>query len=189
MAVFPPLQLLMFSGKGGVGKTTLACGCARQLAQTFPSESLMLVSTDPAHSLGDVLHMAVDHSPKPMADRPNVLVCALDAGTLLAQFRASYGPVLELLVERGSFVEGDDLSPLWDLGWPGLDELMALLEIQRLLRAGEVSRVVVDMAPSGHTLNLFALMDFLETLLSLAGFIPGKAPLHDSHPVWQLQSR
>jgi arsenite-transporting ATPase len=73
--------------------------------------------------------------------------------------------VLELLVERGSFVEGDDLGPVWDMGWPGLDELMALLEIQRILRDREADRVVVDMAPSGHTLSLFALMDFLDTLL------------------------
>jgi hypothetical protein len=68
-------------------------------------------------------------------------------------------------VERGSFVAGEDLGPFWEMGWPGLDELMALLEIQRILRDREADRVVVDMAPSGHTLTLFALMDFLDTLL------------------------
>jgi arsenite-transporting ATPase len=50
---------------------------------------------------------------------------------LLDQFRQDYGDLLELLVERGSFVEGDDLNPVWDMGWPGLDELMALLEIEK----------------------------------------------------------
>lgn len=160
------LDLVMFSGKGGVGKTTLACGSARALAHQQPQRSIMLVSTDPAHSLGDVLHMAVGHTPAPVADLPNLQVRALDAPTLLDQFRADYGTVLELLVERGSFIEGDDLNPVWDMGWPGLDELMALLEIQRLLRQQVVQQVVVDMAPSGHTLNLFGLMDFLDTLLS-----------------------
>ncbi|WP_228037455.1 ArsA family ATPase [Nodosilinea sp. LEGE 06152] len=105
----------------------------------------------------------------PLPDRPNLRVRALDAAALLEQFRADYGTVLELLVERGSFVEGDDLSPVWDMGWPGLDELMALLEIQRILRDREADRVVVDMAPSGHTLSLFALMDFLDTLLAALG--------------------
>ena len=159
-------QLVMVSGKGGVGKTTLSCGLARQLAQQHPQETVMLLSTDPAHSLGDVLDTPVNNEPTALADLPNLRVRALDAAALLEQFRQDYGPLLELLVERGSFVQGDDLSPVWDMGWPGLDELMALLEIQKILREKEADRVMVDMAPSGHTLSLFALMDFLDTLLN-----------------------
>ncbi|PSN10301.1 arsenic transporter, partial [filamentous cyanobacterium CCP5] len=159
----------MVSGKGGVGKTTLSCGFARQLARQHPDETVLLLSTDPAHSLGDVLQIPVDNTPAALRDLPNLQMRALDAAALLEQFRADYGTVLELLVERGSFVEGDDLSPVWDMGWPGLDELMALLEIQRILRDREADRVVVDMAPSGHTLSLFALMDFLDTLLAALG--------------------
>ena len=169
MLTSSPHQLFMFSGKGGVGKTTLSCGFARQLAQQHPDETVLLLSTDPAHSLGDVLLLAVDNTPTPLPDLANVQVRALDAAALLEQFRTDFGNVLELLVERGSFVEGDDLSPVWDMGWPGLDELMALLEIQRILRDREADRVVVDMAPSGHTLSLFALMDFLDTLLDSLG--------------------
>ena len=159
-------QLVMVSGKGGVGKTTLACALARQLAQQQLQETIMLLSTDPAHSLGDVLNVAVDNIPTPLSDTPNLQVRALDARALLDQFRQHYGPVLELLVERGSFVQGDDLNPVWDMGWPGLDELMALLEIEKILREGKADRVIVDMAPSGHTLSLFHLMDFLDTLLN-----------------------
>lgn len=159
-------QLCMVSGKGGVGKTTLSCGFARQLGQKRPQEAILLLSTDPAHSLGDVLQIPVDNTPTALADVPNVRVRALDAELLLTEFRAEYGGILELLVERGSFVAGEDLGPFWEMGWPGLDELMALLEIQRILRDHEADRVVVDMAPSGHTLTLFALMDFLDTLLA-----------------------
>jgi arsenite/tail-anchored protein-transporting ATPase len=166
MNVFDHLRLALFSGKGGVGKTTLSCGFARRWAQQFPAERILLLSTDPAHSLGDVLRMEVGDRPQPMADLPNLRVRSLDADALLNAFRAEYGKVLELLVERGSFVQGEDLSPVWDLSWPGLDELMGILEIQRLLRDGDVDRIVVDMAPSGHTLNLFGLMDFLDNLLS-----------------------
>ncbi|MBW4661606.1 MAG: ArsA family ATPase [Drouetiella hepatica Uher 2000/2452] len=162
---FDPLRLALFSGKGGVGKTTLSCGFARRWAQRFPTEQVLLLSTDPAHSLGDVLQIAVGDVPQAMSDLPNLQVRSLDAQALLQAFKADYGKVLEILVERGSFVEGEDLSPIWDLSWPGLDELMGILEIQRLLREQVADRVVVDMAPSGHTLNLFGLMDFLDGFL------------------------
>ena len=153
-----------------MGKTTLSCGFARCLAQAFPEERILLLSTDPAHSLGDVLQVPVtaDATPLPLGTnqtRSNLSVQALDARSLLQQFKARYGDTLELLLERGSFVEAADLGPVWDLNWPGLDELMGILEIQRLLREGEADRVVVDMAPSGHSLNLFALMDFLDRFL------------------------
>lgn len=166
MHQYDSLQLALFSGKGGVGKTTLSCGFARRWAKQFPEQHILLVSTDPAHSLGDVLQVAVSNTPGALADLPNLQVRSLDAAALLQDFKARYGHVLELLVERGSFVQGEDLTPVWDLSWPGLDELMGVLEIQRLLREGEADRVVVDMAPSGHTLNLFKLMDFLDELLA-----------------------
>lgn len=160
------LKLAMFSGKGGVGKTTLSCAFARYWAQTYPHQRILLLSTDPAHSLGDVLQIAVDDIAHPAPDLPNLHIRALDAERLLRTFRKNYGKVLELLVERGSFIQGEDLAPIWDLNWPGLDELMGILEIQRILHGGEVDRVVVDMAPSGHTLNLLELMDFLEQFLN-----------------------
>jgi arsenite/tail-anchored protein-transporting ATPase len=166
MHQYDSLQLALFSGKGGVGKTTLSCAFARSWAKQFPEQSILLVSTDPAHSLGDVLQVPVSNTAQVVDDSPNLQVRSLDAAALLQDFKARYGKVLELLVERGSFVSGEDLTPVWDLSWPGLDELMAILEIQRLLQAGEAVRVVVDMAPSGHTLNLFKLMDFLDELLA-----------------------
>ncbi|HIK41059.1 ArsA family ATPase [Thermoleptolyngbya sp. M55_K2018_002] len=166
MYPFDSVHLLMVSGKGGVGKTTLSCAIARRWGHEFPQERVLLISTDPAHSLGDVLLTEVTDEARSLADLPNVQTRALDAAALLTEFKARYGSVLELLVERGSFVEGADLSPVWDLGFPGLDELMSLLEIQRILEDGESDRIVVDMAPSGHTLNLFGLMDFLDQFLA-----------------------
>ena len=154
MVKYDSLHLAMFSGKGGVGKTTIACGFARRWARLFPNEQILLISTDPAHSLGDVLQTKVQDNALPLPDLPNLSVRALDAKELLLEFKAKNGKFLEVLVERGSFVEGEDLTPVWDLDWPGLDEVMGLLEIQRLLTEKVVDRVVVDMAPSGHTLNL-----------------------------------
>jgi arsenite-transporting ATPase len=159
------LRLAMFSGKGGVGKTTIACGFARRWAKQFPGEKILLLSTDPAHSLGDVLQMEVTDTATPIADLPNLQVRSLSAEYLLAEFRSEHGEDLELLVERGSFIAGSDLQPVWDMGWPGLDELLGLMEIQRLLTQKQADRLVVDMAPSGHTLNLFGLSDFLDVLI------------------------
>jgi arsenite-transporting ATPase len=156
----------MFSGKGGVGKTTLSCSFARYWARRFPEEKIRLISTDPAHSLGDVLLSEVTDIPSSLADLPNLSIQALDAQKLLLEFKAKYSNFLELLVERGSLADGDDLAPVWDLDWPGLNELMGLLEIQRLLAEKEVDRVIVDMAPSGHTLNLLRLKDFLDVILN-----------------------
>jgi arsenite-transporting ATPase len=166
LMLYDSLHLTMFSGKGGVGKTTLACGFARRWANLFPHEKIFLISTDPAHSLGDVLQMKVENSASPLPDLPNLSVRALDAKELLLEFKAKYGKFLEILVERGSFVEGEDLTPVWDLDWPGLDEIMGLLEIQRLLNEKVCDRIVVDMAPSGHTLNLLGIKDFLEVVLN-----------------------
>ncbi len=163
---FDSLHLAMFSGKGGVGKSTLSSGFARRWAQQFPNERILLMSTDPAHSLGDVMQIEVSNTARSIEDLPNLSVRALDAALLLKDFKADYGAILELLVERGSFVEKSDISSVWDLGWSGLDELMGILEIQRLLRDQVVDRIVVDMAPTGHTLALFNLMDFLEEFLS-----------------------
>ncbi|MBE7386002.1 MAG: ArsA family ATPase [Leptolyngbya sp. SIO1E4] len=159
-------QLTLVSGKGGVGKTTYACAIALSYALQHPDEQVLLLSTDPAHSLGDVLLLPVDDDERSHPDASNLQVRALDADRLLQTFKSRYGQVLETLVERGSFVEDDDLSPIWDMDWPGLNELMGLLEIQRLLRVGAADRVVVDMAPSGHTLNLLGLTDFLDIFLA-----------------------
>lgn len=160
-------RLLLFSGKGGVGKTTLTCALARQLAQVDPQRRLLLMSTDPAHSLGDVLQISVTDVAQPLPDRPNLQVRALQAEILLRSFRQTYGPALELIAERGSWFGREDLLPIWDLAWPGVDELMAILEVNRLLAGEEVDTVILDTAPTGHTLRLLELPDFLDNLLAV----------------------
>ncbi|MFM6280372.1 MAG: ArsA family ATPase [Dolichospermum sp.] len=166
MNQYDSFHLIMFSGKGGVGKTTNSCTFARYWARKFPEETILLLSTDPAHSLGDVLLTEVKDYASPLPDLPNLSVQSLDAEKLLLEFKAKYSKFLQLLVERGSLADGQDLAPVWDLDWPGLNELMGLLEIQRLLSEKKVDRIVVDMAPSGHTLNLLRLEDFLDVILN-----------------------
>lgn len=74
----PQLQLALLSGKGGVGKTTLSCALARYWAHQFPDARVLLISTDPAHSLGDVLLTSVTDRPQALDDLPNLQTRALE---------------------------------------------------------------------------------------------------------------
>ncbi len=187
MAILDPRhQLILFSGKGGVGKTTLSSALSQQLALAFPQQQFLLVSTDPAHSLGDIWQCPIGDEPTWIYS--NLQVRALDAARLLSQFKDKYVPALSLIAERASWLEREDLVPLWDLTWPGVDELMAVLEINRLLATAAVDTVILDTAPTGHTLRLLSLPDFLENLLGVFQAFQDKHRALQQHFTGQVQA-
>ena len=143
------LRLLLFGGKGGVGKTTCAAATALALARRRPEASFLLVSTDPAHSLAD----SVSGSSLP----PNLTLIELDATERLETFKSAHGAKLSEIAVRGTFLDDDDISQLLDLSLPGLDELMAFLEISEWVEEDRHACVVVDTAPWGHTLRLLEM--------------------------------
>ncbi len=143
------LRLLLFGGKGGVGKTTCAAAAALHLAQQHPSRSFLLVSTDPAHSLADCF------AGSPPLE--NLALRELDPQESLARFKTRHEEHLRTIALRGTFLDQGDVTRLLDLSVPGLDEVMALLEIVALVKEGRYARIVVDTAPAGHTLRLLAL--------------------------------
>jgi len=179
-------RFILLSGKGGVGKTTLSSALSYQLALEFPQQQFLLVSTDPAHSLGDIWQCPIGDDPTWIA--ANFQVRALDAARLLSQFKEKYVPALSLIAERASWLEREDLVPLWDLTWPGVDELMALLEINRLLACAAVDTVILDTAPTGHTLRLLALPDFLENLLAVFQAFQDKHRALQQHFTGQIKA-
>jgi arsenite/tail-anchored protein-transporting ATPase len=142
-------QLLFFGGKGGVGKTTCAAATALHLAQAAPESSILLVSTDPAHSLVDSLASA--------AVPPNLTVLELDPQQALADFKAQHGWKLQEIARHGTFFDDDDIRKFLALSLPGLDELMAFLEITRRVEESPGQYIIVDTAPTGHTLRLLAV--------------------------------
>ncbi|MEI8242251.1 MAG: ArsA family ATPase [bacterium] len=149
---FPPadnLPLLLFGGKGGVGKTTAATATALDLAVRNPGQSILLVSTDPAHSLRD--SFAGDKPP------PNLTVLELDAGACLQAFQAENRQRLLEIASRGTFLDGEDIDRFLALSLPGMDELMGFMEINRWVRDGTYARIVVDTAPTGHALRLMGM--------------------------------
>ncbi|MCG8638172.1 MAG: TRC40/GET3/ArsA family transport-energizing ATPase [Desulfobacterales bacterium] len=161
----PPLQLVLFGGKGGVGKTTGAVAAGISLARSHPHLSVMIVSTDPAHSLEDRMIQTVLP--------PNLLWNELDAASLLDAFKTKHRPVLSEIARRGTFLDDEDIKGFIDLSLPGMDELMAFLEIAQWIEDRRYDLIVIDTAPTGHTLRLLEMpvlsRAWLEALDSLLG--------------------
>jgi arsenite-transporting ATPase len=143
------LRLILFAGKGGVGKTTCASATAIYLAQRAPSQRFLVVSVDPAHSLRD----ALAGEPPPA----NLEVVELDASACLAEFRGRHRETLAEIARRGTFLDAEDIDRFVDLSLPGLDELFAFLRIAEWTQASRYRTVIVDTAPSGHTHRLLAV--------------------------------
>ena len=167
-------RLLFCGGKGGVGKTTVAAAIALRLARARPRDSILLLSTDPAHSLGDVLAMTVSDAPSPLRKAPNLSVRELDARAALAARRAPIEASFQTLAEKiGSAglgtIAGGSLHDLIDLAPPGIDELLGMLSILDARHAYDT--IVVDMAPTGHALRLLetpaAAREWVQALIRL----------------------
>jgi arsenite/tail-anchored protein-transporting ATPase len=153
------LQLLMFGGKGGVGKTTCAAASALHMSALSPERSLLLVSTDPAHSIRDSL--AGWDPPS------NLRVQEIDARECLKRFHAKNSLALERIASAGTFLDDEDTHKLVNLSLPGLDELMAFLEISDWVIERAYDCIIVDTAPSGHALRLLAMPDLIRRWLAV----------------------
>ncbi len=153
------LRLLLFGGKGGVGKTTCATAAALRLSAQAPERSLLLVSTDPAHSVRDSLAGYVPPG--------NLNVLELDAQQCLTKFREQNGGILGEIAAAGTFLDDEDINRFLSLSLPGLDELMALFEISGWVESRQYDCIVVDTAPSGHTLRLLAMPELIRRWLGM----------------------
>lgn len=152
-----PVRLLLFGGKGGVGKTTCATATAFSLAQANPTRRYVLVSTDPAHSVND----AIAGANPPV----NLHVVELDAAAKHRDFMAQHQDRLREIAKLGTFLDGEDIDRFLKLSVPGLDELMAFLQLADWLDESRYDTIIADTAPTGHTLRLLAMPDFLSSWL------------------------
>ncbi|XP_031254224.1 ATPase ARSA1-like [Pistacia vera] len=165
----------MLGGKGGVGKTS----CAASLAVKFANNGhpTLVVSTDPAHSLSDSFAQDLTGGQLVPVDGPDCPLFALeinpekareefrsvtqkDGGTGVKDFMDGMG--LGMLVEQLGELK---LGELLDTPPPGLDEAIAISKVMQFLESQEYSmftRIVFDTAPTGHTLRLLSLPDFLD---------------------------
>lgn len=177
-----PPRTVFVGGKGGVGKTTVSSSIAVSLASDLASDlNVLVVSTDPAHSLGDALDVDLRSSlgnPVPMTDPltgGRLYACEVDPSAALETFRANLeafdvNRLADALGVSPSLLEGFGLrefSGLLNNPPPGLDELVALSNVLDTSgqNEGKYDVVIVDTAPTGHTLRMLALPKFIDGFL------------------------
>ncbi|RXK49000.1 ArsA family ATPase [Halorientalis pallida] len=163
-------KFVLYGGKGGVGKTTCAAATALELAGR--GERTLLVSTDPAHSLGDAFDVPLTGEPTAIDDD----LWGVEADP--EQGQAAYQEIVASLAadfrDAGIALTDEDVERLFQAGFvPGSDEI-ASLQFFLDYADDEWDRVVFDTAPTGHTLRLLTLPDVLSESLSTATKVRGE---------------
>nr|WP_175496792.1 ArsA family ATPase [Actinopolyspora alba] len=164
----------MFTGKGGVGKTTLAAATAARAAAH--GREVLVISTDPAHSLADCLDTELDDAPRPLrlsddSESDPVRLHAAEIRTRGLLDRA-WSELREHLhtVLAGAGVSEVDAAELTRL--PAVEDLLALTEVRRMATDGPWDTVVVDCGPTADTLRLLTMPE------ALSGYLERLFPTH-----------
>ena len=150
----PGTRVLLFTGKGGVGKTTAAAATAATAAAA--GRKVLVLSTDPAHSLADAL--GVPLGAVPVEVDTGLYAVQVDGQRAFEQTWREISGYLTAVLERAGLdaLQAEELTVL-----PGAEEVLALIELTRQVTTGPWDLVVVDCAPTGETLRLLALPEAL----------------------------
>lgn len=186
-----PTRFLFFTGKGGVGKTSLSAATAVALAAT--GRRVLLVSTDPASNLSEVLDTAIGSAPRPVTGVPGLDALDIDPNAAAAAYRDRVvGPYRGVLPDTVVANIEEQLSGACTVEIAAFDEFTGLLADPAATAGYE--HVVFDTAPTGHTLRLLALpgawTGFLDTStagVSCIGPMSGLTQAHDRYRI-ALQS-
>lgn len=159
-----PTRILFFTGKGGVGKTSVACATAVRLADA--GQRVLLVSTDPASNLDEVLGVTLGHHPTPVPQVLGLSAMNLDPEKAAADYRERMvGPYRGLLPQEAVASMEEQFSGSCTLEIAAFDEFSRLLG--NVDATSEYDHVIFDTAPTGHTLRLLTLPSawsgFIET--------------------------
>ena len=148
------MRVVLITGKGGVGKTTVAAATAIRAADL--GYRSLVMSTDPAHSLGDAFQARLGDEPTPVVH--NLHAQQIDSQ---ARLEDSWGPVRDYLTKvfDWSGLEGVEAEEL--TVFPGMDELFSLATVREHAASGHYDVLVVDCAPTAETLRLLSLPDVM----------------------------
>jgi len=147
-------RFLFFTGKGGVGKTSVACATALNLARS--GKKVLLVSTDPASNLGQVFGVTIGNTVTPLLDAPGLWALEIDPEQAAEAYRERIlAPVRGLLPETELIGIAESLSGSCTTEIASFDEFTNLLADDSSY--GEYDHIVFDTAPTGHTIRLLQL--------------------------------
>jgi len=148
------MRIVLVTGKGGVGKTTVAAATA--LASAESGKRTLVTSTDPAHSLSDALMVGLESEPTEVVD-------LLDGQQIDTQRQLDryWGSIRNQLIDVLDWGGAAGIEAEEFLVFPGMDELFSLLEVNRQARSGDYDVLVVDCAPTAETLRLLSLPEVL----------------------------
>ncbi len=141
------MRIILYTGKGGVGKTCVAAATACQLAAS--GKKVMVISTDQAHSLGDALDFKL--GPEPCEVTKGLYAMEVDA---ITECERAWGSIKDYLHQMMVSKNGDSLEAEELLVFPGFEELTALFKIKDIYDEGIYDVLIVDCAPTGETLSL-----------------------------------
>ncbi len=148
------MRIVLVTGKGGVGKTTVAAATA--LAAADAGYRTLVTSTDPAHSLADALDTSLGTDPTQVAE--GLQGQQIDTQRQLDRY---WGAIRRQLMDVLDWGGAAGIEAEEFLVFPGMDELFALLEVNRHARSGEFDVLIVDCAPTAETLRLLSLPEVL----------------------------
>ncbi len=154
-------RILLFTGKGGVGKTTCAAATALRAAEL--GHRTLIMSSDPAHSLADALDRPL--GPEPKKVRPRLFAQEVD---LYYSMKKYWGNMRELLLLVFKFQGISDIAAEELAAIPGMGEATALLWLHHFYASEEYDLIIVDSAPTGETLTFLTLPQVTEWWLTKA---------------------
>jgi arsenite-transporting ATPase len=156
----PSLKLILFGGKGGVGKTTCASSAGIYLANN--NNNTLLISTDPAHSLADSLGKEIGDEVRQIEGIDRLSALEISAEKALSQFKLEYDAELRRLFDTSTYLDKEDIDSILALPIPGIDEVMGFKTILDLIEEGRFDKYIVDTAPTGHALRLLTFPELLD---------------------------
>ncbi len=159
------MTLIMFGGKGGVGKTCNASAAAIALAKSCTT---LIISTDPAHSLSDCFQQQIGTGVHPISGVDNLSATEISAEHAYAEFIRMHKKELLELFDTSTSLDEEDAELLLKLTIPGIDEIMSFKTIVDFIESGSFEKYVVDMAPSGHALRLISSPAVLDQWIKAA---------------------
>ena len=159
------LKLILFGGKGGVGKTSCAIATSIGLSKKFKT---LLISTDPAHSVSDCLGQPVGFKVTPVNGSENLWAIEVVAEEALSLFKEEHSRELRKLLETSTNLDEQDISQMLSLSIPGIDEVMSFKTIIDFIEEGQFEKYVVDTAPTGHALRLISSPQMLDNWIKVA---------------------